>query len=802
MAWVNPPAMGCRFSFLHLPCARCGHTMNVFQDLLIVFGGFDGKRWLSDLHKFDTQTLMWSQQNMQGDPPQPRQYHASSIIGSNLYIYGGFNGSYWLSDLIVADIQEGRWNYPITYGNQPCAKEGLAMAAVETYLFVHGGWNGITNGDLHRFDTLNNEWTLVQIEGKKPALCGHSITRVNDKLFVFGGYDGTKWANSLYILDPLKDKTWTEPNVFGVPMARGYHSAVLYNKYILVFAGFNGSDVLNDIVALDIETLTWFLPDTCSGYFPQARNAHSMVLHGSQLYLFGGYNGSRDTNELYILETSAFSSLHEDLKLAYTNSSWHDTILYSSSGCIHVHSVILKSRAPLLFCRLIDNNPSFIQNKITATLNMGNISFETLKLFCEYLYCDLNRERIHSYLAEELFSVAREFELQRLKFLCAKVLLRYDDIIRESSLASDIMKCKDEVFLSDFTIYVKSSVYKVHKVIISARCTFFRMLLNSGMKDASKSSIRFNDFDPKAFDIIIEWMYSDKFLPLFSENSLDLLTGKELLSATNFLQLESLTRITEITLWKLIDDKNAFKLLEISCLFSTSQLKSYCVSYILRQFDKSYILRELSLLNSNAQEELAKFLPKHARRHNVSWMSSDLHLVKYEKNDENTEKKEPVMIYGRLFESLRIKKKMVIKASNPLINKEFYNSSTLPSNFALKPYYRTPISLKLKPKIELNVRGIKAGGIFSMPDPNKNQKQYHRKPRSYKSLTQAAKTDRNEEKHDFYIKGFGSNRRGKSRMSSLVNSTTQSRYVLGSAGFQIYCSADILSKQLMLPVIK
>jgi N-acetylneuraminic acid mutarotase len=334
--------------------------MNVFQDFLIVFGGFDGKRWLSDLHKFDTQTLMWSQQNMQGDPPQPRQYHAASIIGSNLYIYGGFNGSYWLSDLVVVDIQEGRWNYPITYGNQPCAKEGLAMAAVETYLFVHGGWNGITNSDLHRFDTLKNEWTLVQIEGKKPALCGHSITRVNDKLFVFGGYDGTKWANSLYILDPLKDKTWTEPNVFGVPMARGYHSAVLYNKYILVFAGFNGSDVLNDIVALDIETLTWFLPDTCSGYFPQARNAHSMVLHGSQLYLFGGYNGSRDTNELYILETSAFSSLHEDLKSAYTNSSWHDAVLYSSSGSIHVHSVILKSRAPLLFCRLIDNNPSFI----------------------------------------------------------------------------------------------------------------------------------------------------------------------------------------------------------------------------------------------------------------------------------------------------------------------------------------------------------------------------------------------------------------------------------------------------------
>ena len=104
-------------------------------------------------------------------------------------------------------------------------------------------------------------------------------------------------------------------------MARGYHSAVLFNKHILIYAGYNGKYILADIVALDIETLTWFLPDTCSGHFPTARNAHTMVLHGSQLYLFGGYNGSRDTNELHVLETSAFSSLHEDFRQVFNFNS-------------------------------------------------------------------------------------------------------------------------------------------------------------------------------------------------------------------------------------------------------------------------------------------------------------------------------------------------------------------------------------------------------------------------------------------------------------------------------------------------
>ena len=58
MAWLHPPAIGCRFSFLHLPCGRCGHTMSVFENSLIVFGGYDGKSWLCDLHQFDINSLV------------------------------------------------------------------------------------------------------------------------------------------------------------------------------------------------------------------------------------------------------------------------------------------------------------------------------------------------------------------------------------------------------------------------------------------------------------------------------------------------------------------------------------------------------------------------------------------------------------------------------------------------------------------------------------------------------------------------------------------------------------------------
>ena len=103
----------------------------------------------------------------------------------------------------------------------------------------------------------------------------------------------------------------------GSPVARGYHSAVLVNRYILIYAGYNGEYILGDLVALDTTTFTWSVPDSCSGHFPAARNAHSMTLVGSELFLFGGYNGTRDTNDLHVLETAAFSSLHDDFREAF-----------------------------------------------------------------------------------------------------------------------------------------------------------------------------------------------------------------------------------------------------------------------------------------------------------------------------------------------------------------------------------------------------------------------------------------------------------------------------------------------------
>ena len=116
MAWTHPPALGCRFSFLHIPCGRCGHTTVLYNSSLFVFGGYDGKKWLNDLHKFDTNSLVWSQPRALGTAPSVRQYHAACISKDSMYIFGGYTGVSWLRDLVVLDLLDYKWSFPRVSG--------------------------------------------------------------------------------------------------------------------------------------------------------------------------------------------------------------------------------------------------------------------------------------------------------------------------------------------------------------------------------------------------------------------------------------------------------------------------------------------------------------------------------------------------------------------------------------------------------------------------------------------------------------------------------------------------------------
>jgi hypothetical protein len=49
---------------------------------MILYGGHDGTRHLSDAHVFDLETRVWSSLECEGPPPVPRDSHVSVMHGS------------------------------------------------------------------------------------------------------------------------------------------------------------------------------------------------------------------------------------------------------------------------------------------------------------------------------------------------------------------------------------------------------------------------------------------------------------------------------------------------------------------------------------------------------------------------------------------------------------------------------------------------------------------------------------------------------------------------------------------------
>lgn len=565
-----------------------------------------------------------------------------------MYVFGGYNGVAWLNDIFYFDLVLMHWRYIAIKGYSPCPREGHSMVLLADKLLLFGGWDGTALGDLITFDTKTNEFAELEQTGACPHLCGHSMNTVGDKLFLFGGYNGQRWANELLVLQVVGIQgKWENALTGGCPVGRGYHTAVKVNNYLLVYAGFDGTSILSDLLVLDTETLNWSTPDPGTGFSPSARNAHTMTLYKSEVYIFGGYNGVRDTNEMHLLETSAFSSLHDDFARAYANLGSYTVRLVASKGSVPVHSVIIKHRCPTMFQELLAAYPDFLRDKTRKvhSLSIGDYSQKSLDIICEFIYSDLLRQDLSYSVRDEVLVFAIKYNLPRLMSLCFFKTTGTEVAAQGSSFVLELMSCQSDRELSDVTVMVEGQAFYLHRCILSARCSYFTVMFNSPLRESKLEVVSISNIKSAAFRVIVDWIYSDKFPPLFGDNEMSQDQGVDLLIASNMLDLQSLMRMTEIVLQRKIALNTVVQLYELSYMLSANYLRSYCVNYVLREFDNLVNMPDFSSISKPALDFLITFLPRRMTRQvNREPNKSQLSLVKLA-NDENANKLAPIVVH-------------------------------------------------------------------------------------------------------------------------------------------------------------
>ncbi len=323
------------------PPARWGHTMTpVDNGQILVYGG----------QSFD----------LQGNP----------VILSDVHVYDPKNGGSWHKPINCRG--EARQWHSATF--IPGRQQIIAFGG-ETIDPIKSGKKGakkdkvITSDTLRVLDTEIMLWYPPAASGDVPTgRSGHTATFFpsTNELILFGGVRGSKWLNTVSILDVTR-WIWTTPHVVGTaPKPRSYHSATTVGpQKMVVFGGNNKTSCFNTVHVLeaiedenndstnigdtkDNRSTGWkWSNPTIRGKAPFPRTGHTATLleDGKTIMIYGGWDPN-DEDELtgednifkgsYLLDTQEWTwKKGPDPKAGGSGSSEHTLEDCGAKRCGH-----------------------------------------------------------------------------------------------------------------------------------------------------------------------------------------------------------------------------------------------------------------------------------------------------------------------------------------------------------------------------------------------------------------------------------------------------------------------------------
>jgi len=144
--------------------------------------------------------------------------------------------------------------------------------------------------DMHSYDFVKREWKALSEDGARRT--EHTSVVEGNCMYIFGGYSGTGYENSVMVYDFTKD-SWLQMEAKGdIPAARSAHTAVVMGKSMFVFGGWNGTHCMNDLYELKLDTAVWSKV-AYTGEPPTTRCSHGATVYSewnkNTMSVFGGY---------------------------------------------------------------------------------------------------------------------------------------------------------------------------------------------------------------------------------------------------------------------------------------------------------------------------------------------------------------------------------------------------------------------------------------------------------------------------------------------------------------------------------
>lgn len=137
---------------------------------IYLFRGGNGREYLNDLHALDCATYTWRTVETRGEAPQQRANHSSAVLEetSELFIFGGWNGRERLNDIHILNTKTGVWSRPHVSGDLPYPRAGMTLTALRGRLYLFGG-SGTSSKCFNDLQILDRKEMVSRVESSRLA---------------------------------------------------------------------------------------------------------------------------------------------------------------------------------------------------------------------------------------------------------------------------------------------------------------------------------------------------------------------------------------------------------------------------------------------------------------------------------------------------------------------------------------------------------------------------------------------------------------------------------------------------------
>eukprot|EP00013_Stygamoeba_regulata_P016717 CAMPEP_0177688834 /NCGR_PEP_ID=MMETSP0447-20121125/34857_1 /TAXON_ID=0 /ORGANISM="Stygamoeba regulata, Strain BSH-02190019" /LENGTH=654 /DNA_ID=CAMNT_0019199137 /DNA_START=203 /DNA_END=2164 /DNA_ORIENTATION=+ len=421
-----------------MPSARCWAALCAVKENLVLIGGYDiNTPYPNDMHVFNTHTSTWRRLSFL-PTDAPRYAHTLTYVNDKLLVFGGDSVNGYLDDVYLIDNDFTSSRQVEMKGQGPTPRAAPATAVVGKKLFFFGGDSGTEGGYRHDLFILHTDtmaWQEItsDVTGQAPEARGwHSMSAVDHRLFVFGGYNGSTPFQDLHVLD-TETMVWSQPQTHGAaPSPRYSHTAVVHGNFILLIGGANGTKSFDECYVLNTDTFTWIRP-SMTGSVPPPRHGHNAVAMETdhKVYTFGGYDLQEvfDSFDMISLEynpsiQAPTSTVSKDIGRLLGDTSTSDVYLIVGEQSIAAHKLILQARSTF-FRALFHKNPTLQQIvlEIPPSLVQSVVTF---------IYT--GELEVTDGTALALLQVAKRYELPDLVRLCECALECTMDVSNAAAL--------------------------------------------------------------------------------------------------------------------------------------------------------------------------------------------------------------------------------------------------------------------------------------------------------------------------------------------------------------------------------